>query len=211
MARKLIFVRNVIMIKKTINILIGTPNQGSLKTEFVDGLLETLFEGIKRNVEIDFYPVRHTLFIHTRNEILRLFKEGNYDYLFWIDSDTKFNAPQFYHAVDIINNSEHINVLCAPIRIRNYDGEARYNIVRSNMKSLTEEDIVKEKNIFEIEYTGMAFMIHNKEAVDNIDEFRIDKYKSEGGHFCDDLHKNGIKIHCHQKIRPGHIFDTVNY
>ena len=83
-------------------ILIGTPTyDGRVDTWFADSLVRTIKQSSSKKIEIDIiYPSYDSLIQRARNDLVRMALEGNYDTLFFIDSDTEWEPEWFFRIIE---------------------------------------------------------------------------------------------------------------
>lgn len=83
-------------------ILIGTPTyDGRVDTWFADSLVRTIKQSSSKKIEIDIiYPSYDSLIQRARNDLVRMALEGNYDTLFFIDSDTEWESEWFFRILE---------------------------------------------------------------------------------------------------------------
>jgi hypothetical protein len=192
---------------KPINILVGIPNQGTIKTQTVRSLMSLFQDSQGHNINFGIFMPQHTLFIQSRNEVIENLKDKliNYHYIMWIDSDMVFTFKDIKKLIDADKD-----VICAPVRVRNKND--LYNVGDNDGTLMTKlERTTLKDEIFEISYTGMAFMLCKTEVFKDFKTFKITEDMSEGGHFCNYIRSIGKKIYCHRDVNVGHIFEEINY
>jgi glycosyltransferase involved in cell wall biosynthesis len=79
-------------------VLIGTPSyDGRVDTWFANSLIQTVKQSEKYEVEVHaIYPSYDSLIQRARNDLFRMTREGNYDTLFFIDSDVEWEPEWFF-------------------------------------------------------------------------------------------------------------------
>lgn len=83
-------------------VLIGTPAyDGRIDTWFADSLVRTIKQSIERGIRVDaIYPSYDSLIQRARNDLFRMAFEGQYDTIFFIDSDTEWEPEWFFRLLD---------------------------------------------------------------------------------------------------------------
>ena len=140
------------------NILIATPSyDGRLDVWYTNALYETTLLGLQN--EILFKPVfmsYDALIQRSRNDLLAIAKENEFDGVLWIDSDMEWN-PQW--AIELVNSGKDvIGLPCIKKSI--YE---QYNV------KCNPEDLVKDDDgLIKVQSVGTGFLYMSKEAVNHL-------------------------------------------
>lgn len=139
-------------------VLIGTPSyDGRIDTWFADSLIRTIKQSITQDVEVHaIYPSYDSLIQRARNDLFRMAREGNYDTLFFIDSDTEWEPEWFFR---ILSRPEPI---VGAALVKKSDNEG-YTVKISDKELKYSED----KKLLEVEGVGTGFL--------KVDRFALDK------------------------------------
>jgi hypothetical protein len=196
-----------------VNILIGIPNQGTIKTKTMTCVVSLMTRGLNYNgkpINFALYMPEHTLFLHSRNSVVEVTKKeclNPFTHILWIDSDMTFTSEDF---LQLLYSEKEI--VCAPVIVRGREGtyDMNYNIsLDKNGKNLTISELKNIKPpLFEIYYTGMAFMLCEVKVFRFFTSFELNRFKSEGALFCDYVRGN-YRIYCNKLSKPGHIIEIV--
>ena len=70
-------------------LLIAIPSVRPVEMQFVTSIIPCLmtFSTKEKNVEYSLYSPQTYCIGESRNSIVRMAIDGNYDYIFWVDSD----------------------------------------------------------------------------------------------------------------------------
>lgn len=140
----------------------------------------------------------------------------DYDYIMWIDSDILFHPEQILrlisHNKDIVSGIYMMSGGNAFATVKDWDEE--YFKQNGCFKFLTPEDIKDQKDLIEVSYTGMGFMLIKKGVFESMKypwfrpiEKRIGSmtdYTSEDVSFAIRAKENGYKVFIDPTIRVGH-------
>lgn len=144
----------------------------------------------------------------------------DYDYIMWIDSDIVFNPDDFFsllnHQSDIMSGlyimSDNTHYATVP--------EWDLDFFKKNgyFKFLTREDVQDRKETFEVDYTGMGWMLVKKGVFESmkypwfepmwteitIDGKEVREFASEDTSFCFRARENGYKVLVDPNVVVGH-------
>lgn len=138
------------------NILIATPSyDGKLDVWYTNSLLETVLFGIQN--DILFKPIflsYDALIQRSRNDLIKIAVENNFDGMLWIDSDMEWN-PSW--AVEIVNLDK--DVLGLPVIKKSL--QESYNI-----KCKPEDLNMDDDGLISVESVGTGFLYMSKKAID---------------------------------------------
>jgi len=139
-------------------ILIGTPTyDGRIDTWFADSLVRTIKQSIPKKIQIDaIYPSYDSLIQRARNDLFRMALEGNYDTLFFIDSDMEWEPEWFFRLL------ERPEPIVGGAVIKKSDNEG-YNVKITNKTLKYSTD----QKLLEVDGVGTGFL--------KVDRFAIDK------------------------------------
>jgi hypothetical protein len=141
----------------------------------------------------------------------------SYDYIMWIDSDMVFSIDNFKSLLsmntDIASGMYKMNDGKHYATVKNWDKE--YYKKNSAFEFLTDEHLEQLPDVFNVEYTGMGWMLIKKGVIENIkypwfapvwEEFGpgVNEFTSEDVAFCKRLQEKGYKIKVNKKVRIGH-------
>jgi glycosyltransferase involved in cell wall biosynthesis len=139
-------------------VLIGTPSyDGRIDTWFADSLVRTVKESISRKIQVDtIYPSYDSLIQRARNDLFRMALEGQYDTLFFIDSDTEWEPEWFFRLLErpepIVGGSLVKKSETEGYTVKITDKELKYS---------------EDKKLLEVDGVGTGFL--------KVDRFAIDK------------------------------------
>lgn len=138
------------------NILIATPSyDGRLDVWYTNALLETVLFGFKN--EIAFKPIflsYDALIQRSRNDLMKIAVENNFDGILWIDSDIEWH-PEW--PVEIIKRNKDIVGL--PVIKKSL--QETYN-VKCNPEDLN----INEEGLISVQSIGTGFLYMSKKAID---------------------------------------------
>jgi glycosyltransferase involved in cell wall biosynthesis len=139
-------------------VLIGTPSyDGRIDTWFADSLVRTVKESISKNIRVDaIYPSYDSLVQRARNDLFRMALEGQYDTLFFIDSDTEWEPEWFFRLLErpepIVGGSLVKKSETEGYTVKITDKELKYS---------------EDKKLLEVDGVGTGFL--------KVDRFALDK------------------------------------
>jgi hypothetical protein len=137
-------------------VLIATPSyDGRVDVWYTSALHQTALLGIES--QIYFHPIfmsYDALIQRSRNDLLALAVENNFDGVLWIDSDMEWN-PQW--AIDVVNSGK--DVLGLPVIKKSIDSES-YNV-----KCKPEDLITNDKGFIKVESIGTGFLYMSAAAI----------------------------------------------
>lgn len=151
-------------------VLIGTPSyDGKVDVWFANALLRTVKMSFEKGVDIRvIYTSYDSLVQRARNSLFRLFLIGDFDALFFIDSDTDWEPEWFF---SILERPEHI-VGAALVKKSSTEG---YTVKLVDKNLCWSED----KQLIEVDGLGTGFMKLSRFAVTKLWNIS-DIYYSEG-------------------------------
>ena len=140
----------------------------------------------------------------------------DYDYIMWIDSDIIFNSEQFFKLLD------HKKDICSGLYLM--EGGQRYACVKDwdeeffakhgHFNFLSPKDTENDKDLFEVNYAGMGWMLVKKGVFESIQypwfepiRKKIGEYTDftmEDVAFCHKAIQNNYLIHIDPTIVVGH-------
>lgn len=141
----------------------------------------------------------------------------DYDYIMWIDSDQVFTPDQFFKLL-----SDKKEVVCGAYVMA--DGthlaivekcDDDFFAKNGTYQFMTVSDIGERKDLFEVDYSGMGFMLMRRgvmesllypwfRATDHVISKGIEDFSSEDAALCFRLRDNGYKIFIDPSVRVGH-------
>ncbi len=168
-------------------VLIGTPSyDGRIDVWFANSLIQTVKIAEKKGIFVHaIYTSYDSLIQRARNSLFRLALQGNYDDLFFIDSDCEWEPEWFFRLLD---RPEPI-VGGALIKKSEKEG---YTVKLLNKQLKWNED----KTLIEVDGVGTGFMKVSRFALEKLWEIS-DHYMSEGEEhrmICDIKVENGDLI-----------------
>lgn len=168
-------------------VLIGTPcYDGRIDVWFANSLVATVKEAEKRGVFVHVIYVSYdSLVQRARNSVIKLAITGDYDDLFFIDSDCEWDPEWFFRLLD------RPEPIIGSALIKKSDRESyTVKLVDKNLK------FSEDKKLIEVDGVGTGFLKCSKEALNKIWEIS-DPYMSEGEEHrmvCDIKVENGDLI-----------------
>lgn len=168
-------------------VLIGTPSyDGRIDVWFANSLLGTVKIAEKKEIFVHaIYTSYDSLIQRARNSLVRLALKGEYDDLFFIDSDCEWDPEWFFRLLD---RPEHI-VGGALVKKSSKEGYT-VKLVDKNLKWS------EDKKLIEVDGVGTGFMKISRFALEKLWEIS-DPYMSEGEEhrmICDIKVENGDLI-----------------
>jgi hypothetical protein len=137
------------------NILIATPSyDGKLDVWYTHALLQTVLLGDSNNIK--FTPIflsYDALIQRSRNDLIKIAIENNFDGVLWIDSDIEWE-PEW--AVAVVNSNKE--VLGLPVIKKGL--EEAYN-VKSNIKNL----VLNNEGFISVLSIGTGFLYMSNKAI----------------------------------------------
>jgi len=151
-------------------ILIGTPcYDGKVDVWFANSLLNTIKMSYEKDMDVHaIYTSYDSLVQRARNSLFKLAIEGNYDHLFFIDSDVEWEAEWFFRLI------ERPEPMVGAALIKKSDEEGyTVKLVDKNLKWS------EDGKIIEVDGVGTGFLKISKFALNKIWELG-EKYTSKG-------------------------------
>lgn len=137
------------------NILIATPSyDGKIDVWYANALYHTSLMGLQQ--ELLFNPVfmsYDALVQRSRNDLLAIAVEQNFDGVLWIDADIEWH-PQW--AIDVVTAG--VDVLGLPV-IKKSATDESYN-VKCKIENLVQD----ERGLIEVESVGTGFLYMSRDA-----------------------------------------------
>lgn len=144
-----------------------------------------------------------------------------YDYLMWIDSDILFTPQHFArlvtHNKDIVSGIYLMEGGSALATVKEWDES--YFTAHGCFRFLTLKDIAGEKELVEVCYTGMGFMLVRKEVFERMEYPWFRPVEKKIGHmvdftmedvsFCLRAQEKGFKVFIDPMVRVGHVKSVV--
>lgn len=152
-------------------VLIGTPSyDGTIGVWFANSLIETFRKANEKGIYLHvIYTSYDSLVQRARNSLFQIALKGNWDDLFFIDSDTEWTADDFFKIL------ERAEPIVGAALVKKDDKKEGYTVKLLNKKLNCSED----GELIEVDGLGTGFMRLTKFAVQklwNISEV----YYSEG-------------------------------
>lgn len=151
-------------------ILIGTPcYDGKVDVWFANSLLNTIKMSYEKDMDVHaIYTSYDSLVQRARNSLFKLAIEGDYDHLFFIDSDVEWEAEWFFRLI------ERPEPMVGAALIKKSDEEGyTVKLVDKNLKWS------EDGKIIEVDGVGTGFLKISKFALHKIWEMG-EKYISKG-------------------------------
>jgi glycosyltransferase involved in cell wall biosynthesis len=168
-------------------VLIGTPSyDGRIDVWYANSLMQTVKMSNGRGYDVHaIYTSYDSLIQRARNSLFRLALQGNYDYLFFIDSDCEWEPEWFFNLLDrpepIVGGS----------LIKKSENEGyTVKLMDKNLK------YSQDNKLIEVDGVGTGFMKLSKFAIQKLWEIS-EPYLSEGEEhrmICDIKVENGDLI-----------------
>lgn len=140
-------------------VLIATPSyDGTVDVWYASALHQTTILGLQN--EIYFHPVfmsYDALIQRSRNDLVALALEQEFDGILWIDADMEWN-PQW--ALDLVNSGK--DVIGLPV-IKKSIAEESYNI-----KCKPEDLVANDEGLISVESVGTGFLYWSKDAYNHL-------------------------------------------
>lgn len=151
-------------------ILIGTPcYDGKVDVWFANSLLNTIKMSYEKGMDVHaIYTSYDSLVQRARNSLFKLAIEGNYDHLFFIDSDVEWEAEWFFRLVE-----RPEPVVGAALIKKSEKDEYTVKLIDKNLKWS------EDKKIIEVDGVGTGFLKISKFALEKIWDMG-EKYMSKG-------------------------------
>lgn len=168
-------------------VLIGTPSyDGRIDVWFANSLIETVKIAEKKGIFVHaIYTSYDSLVQRARNSLFRLALQGNYDDLFFIDSDCEWNPEWFFRLLD------RPEPIVGGALIKKSENEG-YTVKLTDKKLKYSND----NKLIEVDGVGTGFMKVSRFALEKLWEIS-DAYTSEGEEhrmICDIKVENGDLI-----------------
>jgi glycosyltransferase involved in cell wall biosynthesis len=168
-------------------VLIGTPSyDGRIDVWFANSLIETVKIAEKKGIFVHaIYTSYDSLVQRARNSLFRLALQGNYDDLFFIDSDCEWNPEWFFRLLD------RPEPIVGGALIKKSENEG-YTVKLTDKKLKYSND----NKLIEVDGVGTGFMKVSRFALEKLWEIS-DVYTSEGEEhrmICDIKVENGDLI-----------------
>jgi len=168
-------------------VLIGTPSyDGRIDVWFANSLIETVKIAEKKGIFVHaIYTSYDSLVQRARNSLFRLALQGNYDDLFFIDSDCEWNPEWFFRLLD------RPEPIVGGALIKKSENEG-YTVKLTDKKLKYSND----NKLIEVDGVGTGFMKVSRFALEKLWEMS-DVYTSEGEEhrmICDIKVENGDLI-----------------
>jgi len=140
-------------------VLIGTPSyDGKVDVWFADSLVETIKQSYKEGISVHIIYVSYdSLVQRARNTLFKMAVKGDYDDLFFIDSDVEWKPEWFFR---LLNRLEPI-IGAALIKKSEQEGYT-VKLIDKNLKHS------EDKQLIEVDGVGTGFMKISKFALDKL-------------------------------------------
>lgn len=170
-------------------VLIGTPSyDGRIDVWFANSLLSTVKMSYEKNVEVHaIYVSYDSLVQRARNSLFKLAIEGEFDDLFFIDSDVEWEPEWFFRMI------ERPEPIVGAALVKKSDEQEGYTI------QLLDTDLKwsSDKKLIEVNGLGTGFMKISRFALEKLWEMS-EPYKTDEGDpqrmVCDLVVKDGVLI-----------------
>jgi len=151
-------------------VLIGTPcYDGKVDVWFANSLLNTIKMSYDKGVDVHaVYTSYDSLVQRARNSLFKIAIQGNYDYLFFIDSDVEWEAEWFFRLL------ERPEPIVGAALIKKSENES-YTIKLTEKKVNWSDD----KALMEVESLGTGFMKISRFALEKLWDLG-EVYESQG-------------------------------
>lgn len=191
-------------------VLIAIPCNNYVELECIDSIFKTI-NRIKEWCEFDVKFYSGYSCEQARNKAIKDLINSDYDYIWFIDSDIKFESDTFEKL--LLSNCD----ICTGIYFLKQFGEKEAVIMRiENGKTLFyKENEIPENEIFQIDACGFGCILIKREVCEHI-------YNHENGYpfvyqfepeiisedlwFCNCAVELGYKIMCNSDVKCGHIW-----
>lgn len=82
-------------------VLIATPAfNGQVHMTYMSSVVQVIMQAHGRGFDITLYTLSDSLITRARNNVVATFLDGDWDRLFWIDSDIGFEPDQFFRVLE---------------------------------------------------------------------------------------------------------------
>lgn len=179
-------------------IAIGIPNTGTIKSKTALCLMELM------KLPYEFFPIfaYGNIISENREKIAEIGLQNNCDYIFFIDSDMKFNPiilqTLVNHGKDIIG----------------VDYNYRFLPLTSTVKLFP--NTIKGKDLMKVAAVGTGCLLIKTDVFKKLDKPYFPMEYSEGKvictedvGFCEKARKEGFDVWCDPSISVGHIGDYI--
>lgn len=142
----------------------------------------------------------------------------NYDYIMWIDSDIIFRVSDFFTILkhgdkDIVSGLYLMDGGKQYAVVKSWDEE--YFTKHGSFQFLEPADISSKKELLEVSYSGMGFMLIKRGVYENIEypwfepqhftfQQNVSDFASEDVSFCKKAQEKGFKIYVDTSVIVGH-------
>ena len=169
-------------------VLIGTPSyDGRIDVWFANSLVNTVKIAEKRDIAIQpIYTSYDSLVQRARNSLFKIALEGNFDDLFFIDSDCEWEPEWFFNLLD------RPEPIIGGALVKKDDQTEGYTVKIIDTKLKYSQD----RKLIEVDGVGTGFMKISKFALEKLWEIS-EPYMSEGEEHrmvCDIKVENGDLI-----------------
>lgn len=203
--------------------LTGTDFSG----KFLDSFIDTLHYCNQNNIPHNVSRAESAVVYFVRNKVLGgdvlrgkdqipFNNKLNYSHLMWIDHDIVFSPEQFQillnHDKDIVSGIYMMSDNIHYATVEKWD--EKFFLKNGYFPFLTQKDIEGYKDLMEVDYTGLGFMLIKKGVFEAIKYpwFRPIFYEigaaydfsSEDVSFCKLAKEKGFNIYIDPQIRVGH-------
>ena len=140
-------------------VLIGTPSyDGRIDVWFANSLVATVKEAEKKGIHVHaIYTSYDSLVQRARNDLVRLALDGEYDTLFFIDSDVEWEPEWFFRLL------ERPEPIVGGALVKKFDEEG-YTVKILNKTLKYSED----KKLLEVDGVGTGFLKVDKFALEEL-------------------------------------------
>jgi hypothetical protein len=139
-----------------IKVLIATPSyDGKLDAWYTNSLINTVVLGLQNEIVFQSVFMSYDALIQrSRNDLIGIAVDNDFDGILWIDSDMEWN-PQW--AIDLINLGK--DVIGLPVIKKSIETES-YNV-----KCKPENLIINKDGLIKVESIGTGFLYLSKNAI----------------------------------------------
>ena len=211
---------------KPLTVVFCLPGE-TFSTQFLQNWTQLIMELPRYNIQPRVSPAESSNVYFVRSKCLggdvllgveqKPFRGEPYDYIMWIDSDSYFRPELFFqllsHKADIVSGYYMMQGERNFAVVKDWDEE----VFRTNgsFEFMTVESMAKEKELFEVAYAGMGFMLVKRGVFESLDYpwfapvFHdmgggVRDFSSEDVSFCLRAREKGFRVFVDPTVRVGH-------
>jgi len=185
------------------SVLVAIPNEGSIRVELANALIQMSHD---QRHELKIYYPQGKPIDHNRNQIVRRFLEGTWEYLLMIDSDN----PPLRNPLDLVRFDKDVIACPTPQWNSDEPGFPIYWVAMDEVKEGFKEHKEK-KGLQKVDAVGAGCILIARRVLEKVKAPFMRKWNEDGTqdtgldfHFCQKARKQGFEVWAHYDYPCSH-------